>query len=96
MSWWPPGVVAWWSVDCLQWTVAAGVAWQWSVRCGTASNDGARGTGTMGQLGLQRTAAGCSAWLGHLVRYNVGRWRKRLLWLATLAVVARCEGEATR
>ena len=41
MSWWRPGVVAWWSVDCLQWTVAAGIAWQWSVRCGTALKDGA-------------------------------------------------------
>ena len=54
---------------------------QLSVRRGTASKDGACSTGIMGQLGLQRTAAGCSAWLGFSVQYIVGRWRKRLLRL---------------
>ena len=33
---------------CLQRTAAAGVAWQLSVRCGTASKGGACGTGIMG------------------------------------------------
>ena len=35
---------------CLQWTTAAGVAWQLSVRCGTALKDGACGIGFMGNL----------------------------------------------
>ena len=43
---------------------------------GTASKDGACGIGIMGRLGLQRTVAGCSAWLGYSVRYIVERWRK--------------------
>src|SRR6185312_10134203 len=46
---------------CLQRTTAAGVAWQLPVRCGTASEDGARSIDTVGRLDLQRTAAGCSA-----------------------------------
>ena len=46
---------------CLQRTTVAGVAWQLPVRCGTASEDGARSIDTVGRLDLQRTAAGCSA-----------------------------------
>ena len=46
---------------CLQRTTAAGVAWQLPVRCGTASEDGARSIDTVGRLGLKRTAVGCSA-----------------------------------
>ena len=45
----------------LQRTTAAGVAWQLPVRCGTASEDGARSIDTVGRLGLKRTAVGCSA-----------------------------------
>ena len=62
--------------SCLQRTAAAGVAWQRSVRRGTASEDGACGIDIMGRLGLQRAVAGCSAWLGYPVRYIVERWRK--------------------
>ncbi|RCV19025.1 hypothetical protein SETIT_3G350500v2 [Setaria italica] len=53
----------------LQRTAAAGVAWQRSVRRRTASEDCTCGNGIVGRLGLQRTAAGCSAWLGYPVRY---------------------------
>jgi len=42
---------------CLQRTAAAGVAWQLTVWCGTASEDGARGIDTVGRLGLQRTVS---------------------------------------
>ena len=59
--------------DYLQRTAAAGVAWQRLVRCGTASEDDACGIGIVGRLGLQHTAAGCSAWLGFPVQYIVGR-----------------------
>ena len=44
----------------------AGVAWQLSVRCGTASVDGACGNDIVGRLGLQRTAAGGSAELSYV------------------------------
>ena len=46
---------------CLQRTAAAGVAWQPLVRCGTASEDGACGVGSVGRLGWQGTAAVCPA-----------------------------------
>uniref|UniRef100_K3XQX5 Uncharacterized protein n=1 Tax=Setaria italica TaxID=4555 RepID=K3XQX5_SETIT len=46
---------------CLQRSAAADVAWQRSVRCGTASEDGACGNDNVGRLGLQRIAAVCSA-----------------------------------
>ena len=81
---------------CLLWTAAAGVAWQPSVRRGTASKDGTGGLGIMGQLGLQRIAAGCSAWLGFPVRYIVGRRRKRLLRLPGMVTEVMCAGEASR
>jgi hypothetical protein len=57
-------VVIWLPVGCLQRTAAASVAWQRSMRRGTALEDGACGNNIVGRLGLQRTAAGCSAWLG--------------------------------
>jgi len=81
---------------CLQRTAAAGVAWQLSVWRGTASKDGACGTGILGRLGLQRIAAGCSTWLGFPVQYIVGRWRKRLLRLAGTTAEVMCVGEASR
>ena len=81
---------------CLQRTAAAGVAWQPSVWRGTASKDGACSIGSMGQLGLQRTAADWSAWLDCLVRYIVERWRKRLLRLADMAPETMCAGEARK
>ena len=81
---------------CLQRTMAAGVAWQPSVRHGTASEDGACGIGIVGRLGWQRTAAGCLAWLGYLVRYIVERWRNRLLRLADMAPETMCAGEARK
>ena len=49
---------------CLQRTAAAGVAWQLSVQCGTASEGGTCSTNIVGRPGFQRTAAGCSALLG--------------------------------
>ena len=55
-------------------------------RCGTVLEDGACGTGFVGQLGLQRIAQ--HGW-GHLVRYHVGRQRKRI---SCLADVAACGG----
>ena len=66
------------------------------VRCGTASEDGACGIGIMGRLGLQRTVAVCSVWLGFPVRYIVGRRRKRLLQLAGMTAEVMCAGEASR
>ena len=81
---------------CLQRTAAASVAWQPLVRRGTASKDGACGIGIMGQFGLQRIAAGCSAWLGFPVRYIVGRRHKRLLQLAGTTAEVMCAGEASR
>ena len=81
---------------CLQRTAAAGVAWQLSVRHGTASKDGACGTDILGRLGLQQTAAGCSAWLGFSVQYIVKRWRKRLLRLAGSTAEVMRVGEASR
>ena len=82
--------------DCLQRTAAAGVAWQLSVRCGTASEDGTCGIGIVGRLGLQRTMAGRSAGLGNPVWYIIGRWRKRLLWLTDMTAEILCMGEARR
>jgi hypothetical protein len=82
--------------DCLQRTAAAGVAWQWSVRCGTASEDGACGIGIVGRLGLQRTMAGRSAGLGNPVWYIVRRWHKRLLWLTDITAEVLCVGVARR
>ena len=81
---------------CLQWTAAADVVWQLSVWRGTASKDGACGIDIMGRLGLQMTAAVCSAWLGFPVWYIVGRWRKRLLRLAGTTTKVMCVGEASR
>ena len=81
---------------CLQRTAAASVAWQPLVRHGTASKDGACGIGIMGQFGLQRIAAGCSAWLGFPVRYIVRRWRKRLLRIASMTAEVLCVGEASK
>ena len=81
---------------CLQRTAAADVVWQLSERRGTASKDGACGIGIMGQLGLQRTAAVCSAWLGFPVQYIVKRWHKRLLRLVGLTAEVMRVGEASR
>ena len=85
-------------VDCgyLQQTMAAGVAWQPSVRHGTASEDGACGIVIVGRLGWQRIAAGCSAWLGYSVWYIIGRWRWRLLRLTDLAAGILSAGEARK
>lgn len=49
----------------LQQTTVVSVAWQRSVRRGTTSEDGTCGNGIIGQLGLQRIAAGCLARLGY-------------------------------
>ena len=81
---------------CLQRTAAAGVAWQRSVWCGTASEDGTCGIDIVGRLGLQRTIAGRSAGLGNPVWYIVGRWRKRLLWLTDMTAEILCMGKARR
>lgn len=72
----------------LQQTAADGVAWQRLVQRGTTSEDESCGNGIVGQLGLQRTAAGCSVWLGYPVQYIVRRRRKRHLWLADMMVEA--------
>ena len=82
--------------DCLQRTAAAGVAWQRSVRCGTASEDGTCGIVIVGRLGWQRIAAGCLAWLGYPVRYIIERWHGRLLRLVGLAVAILSMGEARK
>ena len=50
---------------CLQRTAAVGIAWQLSVRHGTASEDGACGTIIVGRLGLQWTVADWSGLLGN-------------------------------
>jgi hypothetical protein len=84
------------SCGCLQRTVAAGVVWQRSVRCGTASEDGTCGINIVGRVGLQRTMAGRSARLGYPVWYIVGRCRKRLLWFTDMATEVLCAGEVRR
>ena len=63
--WWRSGVISLCRCGCWQRTVAAGVARQLSVRCGTASGDGACGIDIMRRLGLQRIAAGGSALLDY-------------------------------
>ena len=63
--WWQSGVISLCRCGCWQRTVAAGVARQLSVRCGTASGDGACGIDIMRRLGLQRIAVGGSALLDY-------------------------------
>ena len=73
---------------CLQRTAAAGVAWQLSVRRGTASEGGACSTNIVGRLGLQRTAAGCSALLGDSGVVHRRMTAQATTWLASMATVA--------
>ena len=49
------------------------------------SEDDACGINIMGRIGLQQTMVGCLAWLDYLVWYIIGSWRKRLIWLASMA-----------
>jgi hypothetical protein len=42
-------------------------------RRGTASKYGACAVSIMGRRRLEQIAVGCSAWLGHLMRYIIGR-----------------------
>ena len=59
--WWRSGVISLHRCGCWQRTVAAGVAWQLLVWCGTTSGDGACGIDIVRRLGLQQIAAGGSA-----------------------------------
>ena len=63
--WWRSGVFSLRRYGCWQWTMAAGVAWQLSVWCGTTSGDGACGIDIVRRLGLQRIAVGGSALLDY-------------------------------
>ena len=80
--------------DCLQRTAAAGVAWQLSVRCGTASEDGTCGNGIMGHLGLQRTAQlGWATWCGTTSEDGASDFSGSLLWRWSLAARVKQRGE---
>ena len=63
--WWQSGVISLCRCGCWQRTVAAGVARQLSVRCGTTLGDGACGIDIVRRLGLQRIAAGGSTRLDY-------------------------------
>jgi len=80
----------------LQRIAAAGVAWQLSVRRRTASEDGACSNDTKGRLGLQRTAAGCSASLGGSGVVHRRKTAQTTTWLAGMMAEAVCAGGATR
>jgi len=69
---------------CLQRTAAVDIAWQLSVRRGTASEGGACGTIIVGRLGLQRTAAGCSALLGNSGVVHRRKMAQATTWLASM------------
>ena len=73
---------------CLQRIAAAGIAWQLSVRRGTASEDGACSNDTMGRLGLQRTTAGCSASLGDSDAVHHWKTAQATTWLAGMMAEA--------
>ena len=73
---------------CLQRTAVVDIAWQLSVRRGTASVGGACGTIIVGQLGLQRTAAGCSTLLGNSGVVHRRMAAQATTWLASMAAVA--------
>ena len=73
---------------CSQRTTVADVALQPSVRCGTASEDGACGNGIVGRLGLQRTAVGCSALLSDSGVVHCRKMAQATTWLTSLVVVA--------
>ena len=75
-------------MGCLQRTSAAGIAWQSSVRSGTASKDDTCGTNAMGQLGLQQTTAGCSALLGDSGVVHRRKTALATTWFAAMAAVA--------
>ena len=68
--------------------VAASAAWRLSVRCGTTLEDGVCGIDNMGRLGLQRTAAGCSALLGDSGVVHRRMAAQATTWLASMATVA--------
>jgi len=80
----------------LQRTALAGVAWQLLVWCRTSSEDGARSNDTMGRLGLQRTAAGCSALLGNSGVVHRQKTAQTTTWLAGMMAEGVCAGGATR
>ena len=80
---------------CLQRTTAAIVAWQLPVRCGTASEDGARNIDTVGRLGLQRTAAGCSASLSDSGAVHRQKTVRTITCFAGMMAAAVCGSGAT-
>ena len=73
---------------CLQRTAAVDIAWQLSVRRGRASEGGACGTIIVGQLGLQQTAAGCSALLGNSGVVHHRKMAQVTTWLASMVAEA--------
>ena len=73
---------------CLQWIAAADIAWQLSVRRGTASEGGACSTIIVGRLGLQRTAAGCLALLGNSGVAHRRKMAQATTWLASMVAEA--------
>ena len=78
---WRSGVLSLCRCDCWQRTVAASVARQLSVRCGTTSGDDACGIDIVRRLGLQRIAAGGSA----LLDYSSVIHRRKTAQVTTLA-----------
>jgi hypothetical protein len=81
---------------CLQRTAAAGVAWKLLVRCGTASEDSACSNDIMGELGLQRTTAGCSASFDNSGAIHRRKTSQTTTWLDSMTAEVVCVGGATR
>ncbi|KAF8690461.1 hypothetical protein HU200_040815 [Digitaria exilis] len=82
---------------CLQRAATTGAARQPSARCGTTSRMAlAASTYILGQLGLQKTMAGCYAHVGFSEWDIIGRRCKRLLWLAGTTTKVMRVGKARR
>ena len=72
----------------LQRTAAAGIAWQSSVRRGTASKNSTCSSNVMGQLGLHLTTASRSALLGDSGVVHRRKTAQVTIWLASVAAAA--------
>ena len=81
---------------CLQRIAVVGIAWQLSVRRGTASEDSSCSNDTKGRLGLQRTAAGCSASLGDSGAIHRRKTARTTTCFAGMMAATVCAGGATR
>jgi hypothetical protein len=66
------------------------------VRCRTASEDGACSNDIVGQLGLQRIAAGCSASLDDSDAVHHRKTTQMTIWLDGMTAEVVCAGGAMR